>query len=110
MNLRNTFNVPVPTVVLAEGQFGKTGGKTANGVVMHSEVFDARAIVDSETSGKRSSDVLEKPDAPDIPIVDSVADALDAAPEVEVLVIGVAPAGGPTPRAVGCGYRVRDRE
>jgi len=99
MNLRDVFNVPVPAAVLAEGEFGETGGKTANGVVMHSEVFDARVVVDTETAGQMPAEVLENPDAPDIPIVESVTDALEAAPEVEVLAIGVAPAGGDLPDA-----------
>lgn len=99
MNLRDAFDVPVPTIVLAEGEFGETGGKTANGVVMHSEVFDARAVVDSETAGRTPADVLGKPDAPEIPIVDSVEAALAEAPAAEALVIGVAPAGGDLPEA-----------
>lgn len=99
MNLRDSFEVPVPTIVLAEGEFGGTGGKTANGVVMHSEVFDTRVIVDSETAGRSPTDVLGKSDAPDVPIVESVTEALDVEPEVEALVIGVAPAGGKLPNA-----------
>jgi uncharacterized NAD-dependent epimerase/dehydratase family protein len=99
MNLRDAFDPPVPTVVLAEGEFGETGGKTANGVVMHSDVFEARAVVDTETAGETPADVLRNPDAPAVPIVDSVAAALSAAPEAEALVIGVAPAGGDLPEA-----------
>ncbi|RAW46341.1 DUF1611 domain-containing protein [Halorubrum sp. 48-1-W] len=99
MNLRDTFDVPAPAIVLAEGEFGKKGGKTANGVVTHSEVFDVRGIVDSETAGQTPADVLEKRDAPDVPIVECVDDALDIAPEAEALVIGVAPAGGQLPDA-----------
>lgn len=99
MTLRDAFDVPVPTIVLAEGEFGETGGKTANGVVMHSEVFEAQAVVDSETAGRTPANVLEKSDAPDIPIVESVDAALAEAPEAEALVIGVAPAGGDLPEA-----------
>ena len=99
MNLRESFDTPVPTVVLAEGEFGKTGGKTSNGVVMHSEVFEAEAVVDSESAGREPADVLQRPDAPSIPIVESVTDALDVAPDAEALVIGVAPAGGQLPDA-----------
>lgn len=99
MNLRKSFDVPVPAVVLAESEFGETGGKTANGVVMHSEVFDVRAVVDTETAGRSPTDVLNKPGAPDVPIVESVERALDKAPEAEALVIGVAPAGGDLPDA-----------
>jgi uncharacterized NAD-dependent epimerase/dehydratase family protein len=99
MNLRDAFDPPVPTVVLAEGEFGETGGKTANGVVLHSELFEPRAVVDSESAGRTPADVLGTPDAPDVPIVESTAAALEAAPEVEALVIGVAPAGGELPAA-----------
>ncbi|MFB6234254.1 MAG: DUF1611 domain-containing protein [Halopenitus sp.] len=99
MNIRDSFELPVPAIVLAEGEFGETGGKTANGVVLHSEVFDAHAIVDTESAGRKPADVLDNPEAPDIPIVESVAAALETAPEVEALVIGVAPAGGDLPDA-----------
>jgi uncharacterized NAD-dependent epimerase/dehydratase family protein len=99
MNLRESFDPPVPTIVLAEGEFGKTGGKTSNGVVIHSEVFKAKAVVDSESAGREPADVLRRPDAPSIPIVESVVDALDVVPEAEALVIGVAPAGGQLPEA-----------
>lgn len=99
MNLRESFDTPVPTVVLAEGEFGETGGKTANGVVMHSELFAVRAVVDAETAGRTPTDVLGNERAPDVPIVESVADALEVAPEAEALVIGVAPAGGQLPES-----------
>ncbi|WP_135829694.1 DUF1611 domain-containing protein [Halorussus halobius] len=99
MNLREQFDVPVPAIVLAEGEFGETGGKTANGVVTHSELFDARAVVDAETAGRTPADVLGTDDAPDVPIVESVEAALDAAPDARALVIGVAPAGGDLPDA-----------
>ena len=99
MNLRDQFDIPVPTIVLAEGEFGERGGKTANGVVMHSKVFDVRAVVDSETVGSTVADILAKADAPDIPIVKSFEDAIKEAPKAEALVIGVAPAGGKLPDA-----------
>jgi uncharacterized NAD-dependent epimerase/dehydratase family protein len=97
MNLRSRYEPPVPTVVLAEGAFGDPDGKTANGVVMHSEVFEARAVVDSTHEGETADEVLDCPDLGSIPVVGSVADALSAAPEAEALVLGVAPAGGDLP-------------
>lgn len=97
MNLRDAFDPPVPTIVLAEGEFGETGGKTANGVVMYSELFEAEAIIDSETVGESPASVLKNPAAPDIPIVKSVDEAIEEIPRAEVLVIGVAPAGGDLP-------------
>ncbi len=99
MNLRAAFDIPVPTVVLAEGDFGQKGGKTANGVVMHSELFDTVAVVDSKTAGRTIADVLDTEHADDAPIVATMEEALRRAPEAEALVIGVAPAGGQLPSA-----------
>lgn len=99
MNLRSAFDPPVPTVVLAEGEFGRPAGKTANGVVMHSELFEARAVVDSQLAGRDANEVLNHPDVPSVPVVGSMDEALDVAPEAEALVIGVAPAGGDLPEA-----------
>jgi uncharacterized NAD-dependent epimerase/dehydratase family protein len=99
MDLRSAFDAPAPAIVLAEGEFGTPHGKTANGVVMHSELFDARAVVDSTAAGQRASDLLDRPDVPDVPVVDSTEAALDATPDAEALVIGVAPAGGALPEA-----------
>ena len=117
MDLRGAFDAPVETIVLAENEFGAPGGKTANGVVTDSAVFDVRAVVDSTQAGSTVGRVLEAvstdeastdttatdepvdDEASDVPIVDSVAAALEAAPTASVLVIGVAPAGGELPAA-----------
>lgn len=99
MDLRTAFDPPVPTIVLAEGEFGKPGGKTANGVVMHSELFETRAVVDSTQAGRSAAEVLERADAPDVPIVESMDAAVAAAPDADALVIGVAPAGGALPES-----------
>ncbi|WP_458206982.1 DUF1611 domain-containing protein [Haladaptatus sp. NG-SE-30] len=97
MNLRDAFDAPAPAIVLAEGAFGTMDGKTANGVVMHSELFDARAVIDSTHTGEDAGNVLDRPDVGDVPIVASTGDALERAPDAEALVIGVAPAGGALP-------------
>jgi uncharacterized NAD-dependent epimerase/dehydratase family protein len=101
MNLRAHFDPPAPAVVLAEGAFGTPQGKTANGVVMHGDLFDARAVVDSTTAGETAATVLGRDDEglSSVPVVDSVSAALDRVPEAEVLVLGVAPAGGRLPDA-----------
>lgn len=99
MDLRGAFDPPVPAIVMAEGKFGNPGGKTANGIVMHSELFDAVAIVDSETAGESPSEVLGRDSVPEVPILSSIPKALKAAPNAEALVLGVAPAGGALPDA-----------
>jgi len=99
MDLRTNFAENTPAIVLAEGEFGATGGKTANGVVLYSELFDARVIVDSTTAGKTADEVLERPEAPTVPVVASMDEAIQEAPDAEALIIGVAPAGGALPEA-----------
>lgn len=97
MNLRSDFDIPTSAIVLAEGAFGETSGKTANGVTLHSEIFDVEVVIDSDTSGRPASDVLESDSADDVPIVDSMEEAIEQAPDAKALVIGVAPAGGQLP-------------
>jgi len=99
MNLRDQFEAPAPAIVLAEGEFGATGGKTAHGVVLHSEVFDARVVVDSTNAGRTADEVLDDPGAPVVPVVDTVEAALERAPDAVALVVGVAPAGGDLPES-----------
>ena len=99
MNFYSTFDSGTPAIVLAEGAFGTPSGKTAHGVVMHGELFDARVVVDSTCAGTTADAVLGPESAPDVAIVDSIRSALDYAPEAKALVIGVAPAGGELPES-----------
>lgn len=99
MNLREPFSPPTPAIVLAEGAFGTPDGKTANGVVMHSDVFSVEAVVDSERADRTADDVLDPAAVESVPIVESTAAALDAVPDAEAFVLGVAPAGGQLPPA-----------
>jgi uncharacterized NAD-dependent epimerase/dehydratase family protein len=97
MNLRRMLDTPVPTIVLSEGEFGNADGKTGNGVVMHSTVFDSRVIIDSTQAGRTADMVLETQCVESIPIVSSMDDALASVPEAEAVVIGAAPPGGDLP-------------
>lgn len=99
MGLHDAFDVSTPAIVLAEGEFGRPGGKTANGVVMHSELFETRAVIDSTAAGQNAREVLEKADVPTTPVVDSLKAALEVEPDPAVLVVGVAPVGGELPES-----------
>jgi uncharacterized NAD-dependent epimerase/dehydratase family protein len=84
-------------LVLCEGKFGEYVGKTANGLVRHSERFEILGILDSTKAGKMAHEVVEGAKG-DIPIFKDLKDALlksNKAPEN--LIIGVATIGGRLP-------------
>ena len=90
-------------VVYCEGNFGATDGKTANGLVRHSERYRILSVVDSGQSGRDAGEVLGD-GASGIPVVRDLAAAVRRHGAVpDVLVFGVAPTGGmlsPAERAV----------
>ncbi len=81
-------------VVYCEANFGAIDGKTANGLVRHSEKYKILSVIDSEQAGLDSGTVLgEKPNA--IPICHDLADALTHAGGVpDYFIFGMAPASG----------------
>jgi uncharacterized NAD-dependent epimerase/dehydratase family protein len=81
-------------VILAEGQFGKLGSKTAMGVIRygHDAVV---AVLDSTQAGRNVRDWMG--DSFDIPVVATLDEALLHRPTA--LLLGTAPAGGKVPPA-----------
>jgi uncharacterized NAD-dependent epimerase/dehydratase family protein len=81
-------------VVYCEANFGESDGKTANGLVRHSEKYEIVAVVDSVRSGLDAGEVLgDKPNG--IPICTDLADAVEAVGTVpDVFIFGVAPSSG----------------
>ncbi len=81
-------------VVYCEANFGAIDGKTANGLVRHSEKYKILSVIDSEKTGLESGVVLgDKPNA--IPICRNLADALaHAGSTPDYFIFGVAPASG----------------
>ena len=81
-------------VVLAEGVFGTTYGKTANGLVRYTRRFRVTSVIDSTKKGEDAGVVLTGlPKG--IPIVDSVRAGIDRG--ARTLVVGVATDGGYLP-------------
>ena len=85
---------PATAVVYCEANFGAIDGKTANGLVRHSERYQILSVVDSEKAGLDSGTVLgEEPNA--IPIRRDLADALAQLGFVpDYFIFGIAPATG----------------
>ncbi len=81
-------------IVYCEANFGAIDGKTANGLVRHSELYKILSIIDSEKAGLDAGVALgEEPKA--IPICRNLADALAHAGRVpDYFIFGMAPASG----------------
>src|SRR5262245_33169231 len=85
-------------VVLCEGSFAHTGGKTAHGLVRHTRRYAVRAVIDSRLAGHDAGEVLDGR-AAGIPIVADLAAAIRASGRPDYLVVGVATHGGVLPDA-----------
>jgi uncharacterized NAD-dependent epimerase/dehydratase family protein len=84
-------------LVLCEGNFGKYVGKTANGLVRHSERFDILGVIDSQKAGKMAHEVVEGAKK-GIPVFRNLGDAISKLDRIpDNLIIGVATIGGRLP-------------
>lgn len=81
-------------VVYCEGQFGEQDGKTANGLVRHSEKYEILSVIDSSRAFQDTGAFLDGADN-GIPILANLAQAIVNAGRVpDYLICGVAPADG----------------
>ncbi|WP_240658635.1 DUF1611 domain-containing protein [Microbacterium sp. CPCC 204701] len=88
------MSLPHTAVVYCEGEFSRPDGKTANGLVRHSEKYRILSVIDSTRAGKDAGVLLDGV-ANGIPVVASLADAIALAGAVPAaLIFGMAPAGG----------------
>ncbi len=81
-------------VVYCEGQFGEQDGKTANGLVRHSEKYRILSVIDSVQAGVDAGSFLD--DTPNgIPVLADLSTAIAHAGRVpDYIICGVAPADG----------------
>ncbi len=90
------FGLPVTSraIVYCEGQFGEQDGKTANGLVRHSEKYEILSVIDSTHAGADAGSFLDgTPNG--IPVLGGLAQAIAHAGFVpDYLICGVAPADG----------------
>ena len=90
--MRSTAEARQRLVILAEGEFGEIGSKTAMGVIRYGRDVIV-AVLDSTRAGGNVRDVMGE--GYDIPIVASLAEALPGRPTA--LLLGTAPPGGKLP-------------
>jgi len=81
-------------VVYCEANFGADDGKTANGLVRHSEKYEILSVIDSTQSGRDAGEVLGgEPNG--IPLCSSLGDAVRLAGSVpDFFILGMAPSSG----------------
>ncbi|MEB3756048.1 MAG: DUF1611 domain-containing protein [Desulfurococcales archaeon] len=80
-------------VILTEGYYLTTDAKTAHGLVRYSAGYRIVGVIDSYLAGKDAGEVLDGKYR-GIPIYATLEDALNADPDINTLIIGVATAGG----------------
>ena len=86
--------LPPSAIIYCEGNFARIDGKTANGLVRHSQAYRIVSIIDSTYSGQDSGLVLDAAEN-NIPISENL-DAAIAATEIspDTLIYGMAPSTG----------------
>ena len=87
---------PVGTtaVVYCEANFGADDGKTANGLVRHSEKYEILSVIDSTKAGRDAGEVLDGTPV-NIPICADLAEAIALAGAVpDFFIFGMAPSSG----------------
>src|SRR2546428_12708000 len=83
-------------VILCDGYFGQSTGKTANGLVRYSKRYEIVGVIDHTKAGRDAGEVLDgKPNG--IPIVADLKQAV-AQCKPETLIIGIATFGGYIPK------------
>ena len=86
--------IAATAIVYCEGQFGEQDGKTANGLVRRSELYDIVSVIDSTLAGRDAGEVLDGTEV-GIPIVADLRAAIFTHGSVpDYLICGLAPADG----------------
>jgi uncharacterized NAD-dependent epimerase/dehydratase family protein len=79
-------------IVYCENQFGSMDGKTANGLVRHSGLYDITAVIDSTKAGRDAGEVLDQK-RNGIPICRDLQEAIASSKtKPNYFILGIAPA------------------
>jgi uncharacterized NAD-dependent epimerase/dehydratase family protein len=80
--------------VYCEANFGEIDGKTANGLVRHSDKYRIVAVIDSRQAGQDSGEALDRR-ANGIPVCADLADSIECSGTTpDYFIFGIAPASG----------------
>ena len=89
------YDKPPKAVILAQGFFGSTNGKTAHGLVRYSKRYEIVGVIDSKFAGRDAGGVLDG-HRRGIPMLPSLDEAVGIG--AKVLIVGVATDGGYLPK------------
>lgn len=86
---------PLTTAIIyCEANFGDIDGKTANGLIRHSEKYEILSVIDSEKAGQDTGTVLDD-EANNIPLCRDLGHALAQTDTVpDYFIFGMAPSSG----------------
>ena len=88
------FDETPSAIVYCEGNFTKIDGKTANGLVRHSQAYRVVSVIDSQLSGHDSGHVLDGV-INQIPVFRDLVTAVNNEPTIpDTLIFGMAPSTG----------------
>lgn len=97
MNVYSFHEKMETALILCDGYFGTSMGKTANGLVRHSERFRIVGVIDRSHSGMDAGEVLDGVSC-GIPVYASLKVSLkELKKKPKFLIVGVAPIGGRLP-------------
>lgn len=82
-------------IIYAQDSFGGDSTKTSIGFIRYG-VSQVLAIVDRKLAGKKANEIIN--DLPPIPIFESIQAAKKHAPDLDVLIVGIATIGGDFPQ------------
>lgn len=88
-NLNQFYSKQTKVILFAHGLTGTVRGKSANGLIIHTSLFNVVGIVDSNATEKKTSEICQGVSV-DIPIYSSINQAIEKC-DFAVLVLLIAP-------------------
>ncbi|WP_083464379.1 DUF1611 domain-containing protein [Phaeobacter sp. 11ANDIMAR09] len=94
VSMSETTHNTKTAIVYCEGNFAEVDGKTANGLVRHSETYEVLAVIDSKYEGQDSGQILDGV-ANQIPVLGNLHQVKECQKTLpQTLIYGMAPSSG----------------